>query len=416
MEDKKIENIVETEEVTTTNETVATEESMDDYKEMLDSSLMKFNSGDIVEGEVISVTDQEVLINFGYISDGIVPATETFADAENPLTGQYKVGDKVKAEVVRKDDGEGNVLLSLKKAQAEVVWENLEKAMKAETVVDALVTETVKGGLVCKVLQSRAFMPGSMISTSFVEDFSVYNGKTLAVKVMELDREKNRVIVSHKVIEAVENAKKKDALFASIKKGDVFTGTVKKLMHFGAFVDIGGADGLVPMRELGWKKVDHPKEVVKEGEVVQVTVINVDYDSQKIGLSMKDAKDDPWAVSSKSLEVGSIYDGKVKRVVDFGAFVEVAAGLEGLVHVSQMSKERVNHPSDVVKEGDEIKVKILGIDPEAKKLKLTMKTDEDVSEAAPTEEYVDIKKYQTNEKVSTDMASVFKNVLKDLEK
>lgn len=416
MEDKKIENIVETEEVTTTNETVATEESMDDYKEMLDSSLMKFNSGDIVEGEVISVTDQEVLINFGYISDGIVPATETFADAENPLTGQYKVGDKVKAEVVRKDDGEGNVLLSLKKAQAEVVWENLEKAMKAETVVDALVTETVKGGLVCKVLQSRAFMPGSMISTSFVEDFSVYNGKTLAVKVMELDREKNRVIVSHKVIEAVENAKKKDALFASIKKGDVFTGTVKKLMHFGAFVDIGGADGLVPMRELGWKKVDHPKEVVKEGEVVQVTVINVDYDSQKIGLSMKDAKDDPWAVSSKSLEVGSIYDGKVKRVVDFGAFVEVAAGLEGLVHVSQMSKERVNHPSDVVKEGDEIKVKILGIDPEAKKLKLTMKTDEDVSDAAPTEEYVDIKKYQTNEKVSTDMASVFKNVLKDLEK
>lgn len=336
---------------------------MDDYKDMLESSMMQFKSGDIVEGEIISVTDTEVLINFGYIADGIVPASETLADTENPLTSQFSVGDKVKAEVVKKDDGEGNVVLSLKKALQEVVWDNLKEAMDSGTIVEALVTEAVKGGLVCKVLQSRAFMPGSMISTSYIEDFTQYNGQTLQVKVMELDRQKNRVIVSRKVIEQAENAAKKKEIFATIKKGDVFTGTVKKNMNFGSFVDIGGVDGLVHINELSWKKVNKPSDVVKEGDVVTVTVISVDYDKKKIGLSMKDSKDDPWNVSNDKLQVGKTYEGTVKRVLDFGAFVEVIPGVEGLVHISQMSNTRINHPSDVVKEGETINVKILASTP-----------------------------------------------------
>ncbi len=387
------------------------EETMDDYKDMLDSSMMQFRPGDIVDGEVISVTDTEVLINFGYIADGIVPAAETFADASNPLSDQFSVGDKVKAEVLKKDDGDGNVLLSLKKALQEVVWEKLAEAMEAGSLVEALVTEGVKGGLVCKVLGSRAFMPGSMISTSYVEDFAAYNGQTLMVKVVELDREKNRVIVSRKVVEQEENAKKKDELFATIKKGDVFTGTVKKNMHFGSFVDIGGADGLVHINELSWDRVNKPSDVVKEGDVVTVTVINVDYAKKKIGLSMKDTKNDPWNPENSTLVVGESYEGTVKRVLDFGAFVEVVPGIEGLVHVSQLSAERVNHPSDVVKEGDTVTVKILGIDAKDKKLKLTMKPDAPVEEK---QEYVNLKDFQTDEKATTNLGSIFKDLDLDI--
>lgn len=387
------------------------EETMDDYKDMLDSSMMQFRPGDVVDGEVISVTDSEVLINFGYIADGIVPVAETFADASNPLTKQFTVGDKVKAEVVKKDDGEGNVLLSLKKALQEVVWENLGKAMEAGDIVEATVTEAVKGGLVCKVLGSRAFMPGSMISTAFVEDFTAYNGQTLMVKVMELDREKNRVIVSRKVVEQAENAKKKEELFATIKKGDVFTGTVKKNMHFGSFVDIGGVDGLVHINELSWDRVNKPSDVVKEGDVVTVTVINVDYKKKKIGLSMKDSKNDPWNPENSALKVGETYEGKVKRILDFGAFVEVVKGIEGLVHVSQISKERVNHPGDVLSEGQEVTVKILGIDAKDKKLKLTMKLD---AEPEEREERVNVKDFNSDEKATTNLGSIFKNLDLDI--
>ncbi len=412
------ETVVATEEVvaeTVTEEAVVeVEETMDDYKDMLDSSMRQFRSGEIVEGEVIGVTETEVLINFGYIADGIVPVNETLADAEHPLTSQFAIGDKVKAEVIKKDDGEGNVLLSLKKALQLVAWDNLQEAMENKTTVEALVVEAVKGGLVCKVLQARAFMPGSMIATSFIEDFTVYNGKTLDVKVMELDREKNRVIVSHKVIAMVELAKKKEEIFATIKKGDVFEGIVKKNMNFGSFVDIGGVDGLVHINELSWKKVTKPSDVVKEGDKVTVTVINVDAKKKKIGLSMKDAKDDPWSDTNESLQVGKTYeDCTVKRVLDFGAFVEVIPGIEGLVHISQICQERINHPSDKVKEGDKVIVKVLGIDAKDKKLKLTMKIDTEVEEQ---EIYVNIKDFQTDEQATTNLGSIFANLDLNLEK
>jgi len=421
VEEVVVETVEETVEETVTEvvakETVTeAEETMDDYKDMLDSSMRQFRSGEIVEGEVISVTETEVLINFGYIADGIVPVNQTLADAEHPLTSQFAVGDKVKAEVVKKDDGDGNVLLSLKKALQLVAWDNLEAAMEAGTIVDAVVTEAVKGGLVCKVLQARAFMPGSMITTTFVEDFTKFNGQTLKVKVMELDREKNRVIVSHKVIEVAENAVKRDALFDTIKKGDVFTGTVKKNMAFGSFVDIGGVDGLVHISELSWKKVASPSDVVKEGEKVTVTVINVDKNKKKIGLSMKDAKDDPWNETNESLQIGKTYEEcSVKRVLDFGAFVEVIPGIEGLVHISQICKERINHPSEKVKEGDKVSVKVLGIDAKEKKLKLTMKLDAEV-DGAQENFNVNIKDYQTDEQATTSLSGLFGDIKLNVDK
>jgi len=387
------------------------EETMDDYKDMIDSSMMKFSTGDVVEGEVIGVTDEEILMNFGYIADGVIPVNETFADAENPLSAQYQVGDKIKAEVIRKDDGDGNVLLSLKKAQQEIIWDQLQEIMEADKQVEATVVEVVKGGLVCKVLQTRGFMPGSMISTSYVQDLNEYSDKTFNVKVMELDREKNRVILSHKEIEKVELEKQQDELFATIKKGDTFKGTVKKNMNYGSFVNIGCVDGLVHINEMSWKNISHPSDVVKEGDVVNVTVVNVDYDKKKIGLSMKNAEDDPWNVSNESLKVGQSYEGKVKRVLDFGAFVEILPGVEGLVHISQISNEHINHPSDVLKEGDTVTVKVLGIDNKERKLRLSMKTDE---QETVREEYVDVKEYQTEEQATTSLKNVFADILKDM--
>lgn len=390
---------------------VEQEESMDDYLDMLDSSMMRFHSGDLVDGEVIGVTDTEILVNFGYISDGVVPVTETFADMEHPLTSQYKIGDRVKAEVIRKDDGDGNVLLSLKKAQGEVVWENLTLAMNEGRIIEAQVTEAVKGGLVCKALQARAFMPGSMVSTSFVSDLSEYNGKILRVKIMELDREKDKVIISHKVIEQAEREVKKEALFGSLKKGDVFTGTVRKNMHFGSFVDIGGVDGLVHISDLSWNKVTHPSDVVKEGDKVKVTVISIDIAKQKIGLSMKDINEDPWEALASSLIVGKNYDGKVKKIMEFGAFVEIIPTVEGLVHISEMSSNRINHPTEVVREGGDVVVKVLAVDLKQRKIKLTMKVDEDV---VVEEIIVEASEYESSEQATTNLGSVFGDLFKNL--
>jgi small subunit ribosomal protein S1 len=409
MEENKIETELETNETNETNNVV--EETMDDYKDMIDSSMLKFSTGDIVEGEVIGVTDDEILMNFGYIADGVIPVNETFADIENPLSSQYQVGDKIKAEVIRKDDGDGNVLLSLKKAQQEIIWDQLQEIMDADQEVEATVVEVVKGGLVCKVLQTRGFMPGSMISTSYVQDLNEYSDKTFNVKIMELDRQKNRIILSRKEIEKVEVQKQQEELFATIKKGDTFKGTVKKNMNYGSFVNIGCVDGLVHINEMSWKNISHPSDVVKEGDIVNVTVVNVDYDKKKIGLSMKNAEDDPWNVSNESLKVGQSYEGKVKRVLDFGAFVEILPGIEGLVHISQISNEHINHPSDVVKEGETVTVKVLGIDNKERKLRLSMKTD---AGETVREEYVDVKEYQTDEQATTSLKNVFADILKDI--
>ncbi len=399
-------------EVSTNEENSVVEETMDDYKEMLDSSMLKFSTGDLVEGEVIGVTDEEVLMNFGYISDGVIPVSETFADIENPLTKQYQVGDKIKAEVVRKDDGDGNVVLSLKKAQQELIWEELQSVMDSDQEVEATVVEVVKGGLVCRVLHTRGFMPGSMISTRYVDDLQVYQNTTFNVKVKELDQENNRIILSRKEIEKAEIEKQQEALFMTIKKGDTFKGTVKKNMNYGSFVNIGSVDGLVHINEMSWKNISHPSDVVKEGNVVNVTVVQVDYEKKKVALSMKNAEDDPWNVSNESLKVGETYEGKVKRVLDFGAFVEILPNVEGLVHISQLSNEHVQHPTDIVKEGDVVPVKILGIDSKERKLRLSMKSE---TEETVREEYVNVKDYQTDEQATTSLKNVFADILKEME-
>lgn len=398
-------NTVVNADITQENEEVIP--SMDDFKDLLNKSFKKIYTGDILDCSIITVTDKELLVNIGYASDGIIPITETFANEEESITDLYKEGDVVKAEVIQKDDGDGNVLLSIKKAAAIVVWDELETLKNEERKFDVKVKEVVKGGVVCDIKGIRAFIPASQLSANYVEDLDSYLGKSLRVKVMELDKEKNKVILSHKEVEKEEIERKKKRLFQTIKKDDPFKGKVVKLMNFGAFVDIGGVQGLIHNSDLSWKRVKHPSDILNEGDIVDVYVIDVDYKNEKISLGLKQV-DDPAENSINKLVIGNIYEGKVERLTPYGAFVSLEDGLEGLVHISQLSEKRINAPAEVVHVGDTVKVKVIDIDQKDKKIKLSMR-DLDVLEE-------DYNQYASNEEATTSLKDVFKVFLKDIDK
>lgn len=382
--------------------------SMDEFENELNNGFKKLYQGDIVEGTVISVTGTELLVNIGYISDGIIPVNETFATEEEKINDLYHEGDIIKAEVLKKDDGEGNVLLSIKKAQQIIVWDELEEQFSQNATISVKVKEVVKGGVVCDIKGVRAFIPASLLSIKYVEDLSTYVGEKLKVKIVDFDKEDKKVILSHKVIEAQENAAKKSELLAGMKKGDKFIGKVVKLMKFGAFVDIGGIQGLVHINDLSWTKVKHPSEVVKEGDSVEVYVIDVDKSTEKIALGLKDVKDDPWLNIADEFPVGKICMGEVQRLASYGAFVKIAPGVEGLVHISEISEQRIATPHDVLTVGQEINVKVLSFDTKAKRIQLSIK-------AAITEPENEIPEYTgSNEDATTSLEDVFKAFLKDI--
>nr|MDA3846029.1 30S ribosomal protein S1 [Vallitaleaceae bacterium] len=385
--------------------------SMADYEAEVAASMRKIRTGDIVSGYVITVTRDELLVNIDYIADGIVPAAEILRINDEALADMYKVGDKVKAEILKKDDGEGNVLLSLKKGAQMIVWDELEAHYKNESVINITVSEVVKGGLVCMIKGIRAFMPASLASAAYVEDLSTFVGQSLDVKVVDFDMQKQKVILSRKVIEMVGLEEKRAAFYDTIKVGDRITGTVKKLMNFGAFVNIGPVDGLVRNQDLSWSRVKHPSEVVKEGDTVEVYVTEVDKAKKRIGLGLKDIKDDPFAANSAEFTAGKVYEGEVTRVVDFGAFVKLGEGFEGLVHISQLSDERVEKPSDIVKEGDKVQVKIVEINTKDKRIRLSMKDAKEAEESAQVAKYA-----QEEGNATTNLKDVFSAFLKDIEK
>lgn len=383
--------------------------SMADFEAEVAASMKNIRRGEILDGHVITVTDDELLVNIGYAADGIVPSNEIIKEQDQKLSDLYKVGDVVKAEVLKKDDGEGNVVLSLKKAMQIVVWDELETIYKEASVIKVTPKEVVKGGVTCQVKGVRAFMPASLISAAYVEDLSAFIGKEMEVKVVDFDREKRKVILSRKVIEQVEMASKKDAFYDDIKTGDKFTGTVKKLMNFGAFVNIGPVDGLVRNQDLSWERIKHPSDVVKEGDTVEVTVVEVDKAKKRIGLSLKDIKADPFSSGLDQFKVGQVYEGEVVRVVDFGAFVKLAEGFEGLVHISQLADRRIDDPAEVVKEGDTVKVKLVDISKKDKKIRLSMRDAKLDEERAHVDQYA---KEEGN--ATTSLKDVFGDIFKDL--
>ncbi len=344
------------------------------FQQMLDESFVTLHTGDIVKGTVIQISNEEVSVNLGYKSDGIISRDEYSSDSSVLPSKELQPGDEIEVFVVRVNDGDGNVLLSRKRLESLKGMEDLQKAYEEKTVVEGKVTEVVKGGIIAVANGIRVFIPSSQISNRFVEDLSVYKGETLQFEIIEFDnKSKRRIIGGRKALIERENAAKREALFATVEAGKKVVGTVSRITDFGAFVNLGGIDGLIHISEMSWGRITNPREILKEGDEVEVVVLDVDKEKGKISLSLKSATPNPWSLAAEKYPIGSVVEGKVVRMVPFGAFVELEVGVDGLVHISQISSKHVVKPEDELKIGEIIKVKVLDVNAEAKKISLSKK-------------------------------------------
>lgn len=377
--------------MTEMNNQVEGTESMADALE----SFGEVKIGDVVKGEVLAIEDRQAVVGIeGAGVEGVVPAKELSTLPVEDINEIIKVGDVLDLVVISsigKDKENGSYLLSKRRLDAKKVWADIEKEFQDGKVIEAPVTDVVKGGLVVDV-GVRGFVPASMVEDHFVADFSAYKGQTLAFKIVEIEPSENRLILSHKAVVEAEKAGKKQELLASIKEGDVVEGTVARLTDFGAFVDLGGIDGLVHVSEISHSHIAKPSDALKVGDKVQVAVLSVDPDRERISLSIKDTLPGPWDNIEEQAAVGTVLDGTVKRLTSFGAFVEVFPGVEGLVHISQISHKHIATPHEVLSEGDAVKVKVLEVNPQEHRIALSIKALEEKpvdAKEAPVEEVDD---------------------------
>jgi small subunit ribosomal protein S1 len=332
--------------------------------------------GDVVKATVTKVEDKQALVDVGYKYDGLIPISELSPLHVEKVSDVVSVGDTFDVKVLKLNDEKEELVVSKKAIAMEAAWADLEKKMESGEIIEAEIKEVVKGGLVVDV-GVRGFIPASMVERYFVEDFSDYKGKTLRLKVVEMDKEKNKVILSHKAVLEEEAKQQKQSVLESLQPGQVLEGTVQRMTDFGVFVDIGGVDGLVHVSELAWHRVEKPSDVVKEGDKVQVKVLKVDKENERISLSIKETQPGPWAKVGEQFKAGDVVTGTVKRLVSFGAFVEIAPGIEGLVHISQIANRRVATPGEVLKEGQEVQVKVLDVVPSEQRVSLSIRAVEE---------------------------------------
>ena len=381
--------------------------SMNEDLEEIEASMKKVRNGEIVKGKVMSVTDKEAIINLGYMSDGILAKSEISDDPEINPKDVLKENDEIYVYILNMNDGEGNILLSKKAADKIKIWDELEDSFKNGSTFEITVKEAIKGGVLAYIKGIRAFIPASQLSVAYVKDLNEFINKTLKVKVIELDRNKERVVLSRREVENVELEAKKAALWKDIRPGEKRKGVVSRLTKFGAFVDLGGVDGLIHLSQLSWKKVNNPSEIVSVGDKVEVYVLEADKENNRISLALKDISEDPWNNVLQKYKVGSIVEGTISKFLNFGAFVELEAGIEGLVHISEISEERILKPSDVLSIGNRVKVKVLDIDGEAKKMSLSIKE----AVEKPKE---DIEKYVDAQESGVSLGELFGDKFKDL--
>ncbi|MBO0958139.1 30S ribosomal protein S1 [Neobacillus sp. MM2021_6] len=340
-------------------------------EELNQVEVKNFEIGDKVTGQVTKVEEKQVLVAVqGSKLDGIIPISELSSLHIEKASDAASEGDELELEVVKVE--EEALILSKRKVDAEKAWEHLEQQFQNGEIFETEVKDVVKGGLVVD-LGVRGFVPASLVEAHFVEDFSDYKGRTLSFKIVELDKEKNRLILSHRAVVEQEKGKQKQNILGALKVGQVIDGTVQRITDFGAFVDIGGIDGLVHISQLSYEHVEKPTDVVQEGQQVQVKVLSVDRDNERISLSIKETLPGPWSNISEKAPKGSILDGKVKRLVSYGAFVEVFPGVEGLVHISQIAHKHIGTPHEVLKEGQDVKVKVLDANEQDQRLSLSIK-------------------------------------------
>ena len=344
-----------------------------------EKTLVSIRPGQTVTGTIVQVTDNEVCVNIGYKSDGLIPVAELI-NQENHREA-YKVGDEIEVEVVKVNDGEGNVLLSQKNIVSRKNWDALVAKYENNEYVEGVGKDVVKGGLIVDVDGVRTFVPASQLSERYVEKIDQFVGKPMKLKIIEVDKQKRRLVASRKAVLAEESAAAKAAAWEKLEVGTIVHGIVRRLTDFGAFVDIGGVDGLIHITDLSWGRVKHPSDVVKPGDEVDVLVLALDRERERISLGLKQTKPKPWETAQVNYPVGSICEGKVVRIVTFGAFVELEPGLDGLVHISQIAPTRINKVEDVLHVGDMVRVRILDVNPEAKRISLSIRDAAEPAEA-----------------------------------
>ena len=341
------------------------------FEQMLEESLKSIRNGEVVEGTVIDVKPDEIILNIGYKSDGIITRNEYTNEPNVDLTTVVSVGDTMEAKVVKVNDGEGQVLLSYKRLAAEKGNKRLEEAFENQEVLTAKVAQVLAGGLSVVVDETRVFIPASLVSDVYEKDLTKYDGQEIEFVITEFNPRRRRIIGDRKQLLLAKKEEMQKELFARIKVGDVVEGTVKNVTDFGAFIDLGGADGLLHISEISWGRVENPKKVFKVGDVVKTFI--KDINGNKIALSMKFEDQNPWNNAAEKYAVGNVVKGVVARMTDFGAFVELDPGVDALLHVSQISSEHVEKPSDVLSVGQEIEAKIVDFNEEEKKISLSIK-------------------------------------------
>ncbi|RMD00389.1 30S ribosomal protein S1 [Clostridium autoethanogenum] len=381
--------------------------SMNEVMDQIDSSMKNVRSGEVVKGKVISVTDEQAMVNIGYIVDGVLPKSELCKDENVNVDEVLKVGDEIYVYVIKTNDEDGNVLLSKIKADREICWDRLTEVLKDDKAFEIVVKQVVKGGVIADLYGLRAFIPASQLSVKYVSDLNEFLGKTLLVKIIELDKSKSRIVLSRKEVEKLEFEKKKEKLWSSISKGDKVKGVVSRLTGFGAFIDLGGVEGLAHISELSWRRIKNPSEVVSVGDCVEVYVLNADKDKNRISLSLKDTKKNPWDNMDEKYNVNDIIEGTVSKIINIGAFVEIEPGVEGLVHISEISEEHIAKPSDVLKVGDRVKVKILDINTKDSRISLSIKEAVD----KPKDNF---KQYLDEDESGVTLGDLLKDKLKNI--
>ena len=343
-----------------------------DFLAAIEGTIKNFNDGDLVEGIIVQVDRDEVLVDIGYKTEGVIPSRELSIRHDVDPSELVKVGERIEALVLTKEDKEGRLILSKKRAQYERAWGTIEGMKERDEVVKGLVIEVVKGGLIVDI-GLRGFLPASLVEMRRVRDLTPYIGKEIEARIIELDKNRNNVVLSRRAFLEQSQSESRTTFLNQLQKGQVRTGVISSIVNFGAFVDLGGVDGLVHVSELSWKHIDHPNEVVEVGMPVTVEVLEVDFERERVSLSLKATQEDPWQAFARTHTIGQVTSGKVTKLVPFGAFVRVFEGIEGLIHISELAERHVEIPEQVVRVDDEIMVKIIDIDLERRRVSLSLK-------------------------------------------
>ena len=346
--------------------------SDEELNQLIDGTINPFDEGDLVTGTIVKIDRDEVLLDIGFKSEGVIPVRELSIRKDVDPSEVVKLGDSIEALVLQKEDKDGRLILSKKRAEYERAWISVEEKFNNGENVEGEVIEVVKGGLILDI-GLRGFLPASLVDLRRVKDLSTYMGTTLEARVIEMDRNRNNVVLSRRVVLEEGRKAERAEVLAKLTKGMRLKGVVSSIVDFGAFVDLGGIDGLVHISELSWSHVNHPSEIVKVGQEVEVEVLDVDLNRERISLGLKQTTEDPWRTLVKNYPVGAIIEGKVTKLVPFGAFVELGDGIEGLVHISEMAPRHVDIPSQVCNVGDTVQVKVMDVDLDRRRISLSMK-------------------------------------------